>query len=73
MIRVTYKGFWKSKTFWFNVLAIVVAVAGQLGYADFAADTELVAVVVGVVNVLLRFLVKQPVTVTRGKVGTRAV
>jgi hypothetical protein len=70
---VTYTGFWKSKTFWFNVLAVVVAVAAQFGFADFEPDAELIAVIVGIVNVILRFAVKQPVTASSRKVGTRAL
>jgi uncharacterized membrane protein len=70
---VTYKGFWKSKTFWFNVLAVVVAIAGQVGFAEFEPDAELIAVIVGIVNVILRFAVKQPLTTDTRKVGTRAL
>lgn len=71
--KVIYKGFWTSKTFWFNILAIVVAVAGQFGFVGFEPDAELIAVVVGIVNVLLRFLTKQPVTVNSRKVDIRAL
>ncbi len=68
-----YKGFWKSRTFWFNVLAVIVAVAGQFGFAGFEPDAEVIAVVVGIVNVLLRFATRQPVTTDTRKVGTRAI
>jgi hypothetical protein len=58
------KPFWQSKTFWFNVLALVVAVAGAFGFAGFrpSADTEQLAyVLVVLINLVLRFVTKQPV------------
>jgi len=69
---MTYKGFWKSKTFWFNALAGVVMVANALGYADFAPDAQWIGLVAALINIGLRFAVTQPVTTDRSKVGTRA-
>lgn len=62
------KEFWKSKTFWFNVLALLVAVAAAFGYTDFhpSAETEQVALVlVTIVNLVLRFYTSQGVRLMR--------
>jgi hypothetical protein len=60
------KEFYLSKTFWFNVLALVLAVAGVFGFAEFvpsedvqsgiSAVSVLVAAAVPVANIILRFL-----------------
>ena len=55
-----------SKTFWFNLLALVVLVANAFGFADFQHDPELgtyAIIIVTVVNLALRFFTKQPVKV----------
>jgi hypothetical protein len=51
------KPFWKSKTFWLNVLAVAAAYAGYL-------PVETAAWAVPLVNVLLRFVTNQGVTLT---------
>ena len=63
---MTPKPFWKSKTVWFNGLTILIAVATIFG---FTINQELFAEVTGVlvalspiVNLILRFFTKQPVT-----------
>jgi hypothetical protein len=61
------KDFWKSKTFWFNVLALLVLVANGFGFADFQADPLLstyAAVIITLINVILRFVTKQPIVVS---------
>ncbi len=58
------KPFYESKTFWFNVLFLLVSVAAYFGFGDFkpSNDTvELAGVIVGVVNVILRFYTNKPV------------
>lgn len=58
------KRFYQSKTFWFNVLALVATVAGSFGYADFQPSPELAnyaLVVVTIINVALRFITKEPI------------
>ena len=55
-----------SKTFWFNVLAIVVLVANQFGFVGFERDPILESyalVVVTLINILLRLMTKQPVKI----------
>ncbi|MGD8500057.1 MAG: hypothetical protein PVJ86_05390 [Phycisphaerales bacterium] len=57
------KDFWKSKTIWFNGVAAVLYLVNQLGYADFVPDAGVMALVAAVVNIVLRFVTKQPVTI----------
>ena len=58
------KEFWKSKTFWFNVLALIVMVAEAFGYVDFIPDenmAEYATALVTIINVILRFITKEPI------------
>lgn len=58
------KAFYTSKTFWFNALTVIVAVAAYFGFGDFNpnGDTvELGAVIVAVINIILRFVTTQPI------------
>ncbi len=51
------KSVFRSKTFWFNVVFVLVTVANALGFAEFvpADDAQQIAVVVvAVVNLVLR-------------------
>lgn len=47
------KAWWKSKTLWFNVIAVAAAVAA---YLDSLALGGALAIGIGVVNVILRFV-----------------
>lgn len=60
------KEFYKSKTFWFNVLALVVMLASAFGFAEFESSAELQqygVVIITLVNVLLRFVTREPLKV----------
>lgn len=51
------KPIYESKTFWFNILALLVAVAGSFGYADFAPATWVdqgVIVATALINIAIR-------------------
>ena len=48
----------KSKTFWVNLLSIAAAVTGII-----PIDPETAAIIVGCVNIALRAITKDPVTV----------
>ena len=51
------KPFYLSKVFWFNLLFVIGAVAAYFGFADFkpeATTIELAAVLVSVINLILR-------------------
>jgi hypothetical protein len=59
------KPFYQSKTFWFNLLAGLVAVAGLFGYAEFkpSADVlQIISVLVAAINIALRFVTKTALT-----------
>jgi len=49
------KEFYKSKVFWFNVLAIIVLVASQFGFGEFVLDETIVLFIITAINLLLRF------------------
>lgn len=58
------KPFYQSKTFWFNILAGLVAVAGLFGFGDFQPSqdvVEIIGVIVAAANLVLRFVTKVPV------------
>lgn len=58
------KSIFKSKTFYFNVLAFLVVLANAFGFGDFKAnDTvlEVVAVLIPILNIVLRKITTQPV------------
>jgi hypothetical protein len=54
-----------SKVFWFNILAGVIAVASLFGFADFEPSqevTEIIALVTGLLNIVLRLKTSEPIT-----------
>lgn len=54
----------QSKTFWFNILAGVVAVAYLFGFAEFEPTPEIaqgISTVVAIVNIILRIKTDQPI------------
>ena len=63
------KEFYRSKTFWFGVLSVLVGVAGLFGFADFVPGDETVQileVINGIVVIVLRFLTNQGITLRNG-------
>lgn len=60
------KKWYLSKTFYFNILALIVAVAGAFGFAEHQVGTEwtqAIGIVVTIVNLVLRlWFTKEPVT-----------
>ena len=66
------KGLLRSKTAWVNILTAIVSVGTYLTDSDLLANNpEIVAIagtVIGVVNVILRLVTKEPITgVVNGK------
>ncbi len=49
------KPFYRPKTVIFNTVAVIVFLASVFGYADFAPDPELMALVASLVNLALRY------------------
>jgi len=65
MAKINGKALVQSKTFWFNLLFAVVALAGLFGYEDFKPDVrfaEALGAVVTFGNVLLRLYTNKPIT-----------
>ena len=59
------KKWYESKTIWFSVLTVLIAVASLFGFADFQPSEELlqfITLLVGVINFVLRLATKEPVT-----------
>lgn len=58
------KKWYLSKTLWFNVLALVVAVAANFGYTgELPLEWGVfVPVIVVIINLILRLVTKQPLT-----------
>ena len=56
------KSIFTSKTFWVNAVAVAAAVAGMFGL-DLTAELQgtIVATVMGVANIALRFVTKEPI------------
>ena len=52
------KSILKSKTFWFQVLSIAAAVSGVI-----PVDAETGAVIVGLINIALRAITREPVSI----------
>lgn len=58
------KPFWASKTLWVNAIALVAAVTGAFGIdlgLDPETQTAIVGALMGVVNIVLRFMTKTAV------------
>jgi hypothetical protein len=70
---VNVKKFYLSKTFWFNALVLVLAVAGVFGFNEYvlgedvaqsaAQISALVAAAVPVINIVLRFVTNTKITI----------
>lgn len=64
------KNFYKSRTFWFNGVALVVMVLEAFGYVDFVPDehvAEYATMVITAINVFLRFRTNESISLFNGK------
>ena len=61
------KSIFASKTFWANIVAIIATVAGMFGLdlgLDAATQAQIVTGVMAIVNIALRFVTDEPVSLT---------
>jgi hypothetical protein len=58
MEEATMKKMWMSKTIWFQILSVAAAVSGVL-----PIPADITAAIVGCINVGLRFVTTEPVSV----------
>lgn len=59
------KAFWKSKTLWANVIAFAATVGGLFGFeVDAETQATLVAGVMAVINIVMRFVTKDAIGVS---------
>ena len=54
------KPFWKSKTFWTNLGALVAAV-GAVATGQVGLTAGIPPIVIAAVNIVLRFITKEPI------------
>lgn len=62
------KLWYASKTLWFNILALAVAIAGVFGFGRYEMPeqwTEIIAVIVPAVGLVLRLITKEPLKRSR--------
>ena len=55
------KDFWKSKTFWVNLIAIIVFVIQMLWIKDFVIPVEIQGAILAVINFVLRWITKEEI------------
>ena len=57
------KKWYASKTFWFNLVALVVMVLGAFGYTGEVPDEwgVFVPAIIAAVNLILRYFTKEPI------------
>ena len=58
------KKFYASKTFWFFILSLVIAVAGYFGFGDFMLSpdqAEIMTIIVSVIGIVLRLFTEKAV------------
>lgn len=55
------KDFWKSKTFWVNLIAIIVFVIQMLWIKDFVIPVEIQGAILAVINFILRWTTKEEI------------
>ena len=59
--EVVKKAWYTSKTIWVNLIALVSAVLVGVGVLDVEISVETVAVILTVINFLLRFITKEEI------------
>lgn len=66
------KAFWKSKTFWLNlvttIVAILTAIMGLDWVKEYPQATATIVSIISMLNVALRFLTSEPITINGERV-----
>lgn len=60
----TGKEWFRSKTLWFNILALAVAIAGVFGFGEYLPNVkwgEIIAIAVAIANLFLRYWTSEPI------------
>lgn len=62
-VTTTSKKWWQSKTLWFNIIGLVLALAGELSKAFPSGQVaQISAFVLTIGNIILRLITTQPIT-----------
>ncbi|KKP64361.1 MAG: hypothetical protein UR61_C0047G0003 [candidate division WS6 bacterium GW2011_GWE1_34_7] len=61
----TKKSILKSKTFWVNVLMAILVFLPELVNIGFTLDAKIVALIMLIVNIILRFITNTPVSLIK--------
>lgn len=65
MAKINGKTLIQSKSFWFNILSLLVMVAGLFGFNEFQPDPKVIegfGTFVTIGNILLRYVTSKPIT-----------
>jgi len=55
------KGYWKSKTFWVNLIAIVAFIIQMFWNKDFIIPVEIQGAILAFINFVLRWITKEEI------------
>ncbi len=70
-IYVAPKRWWASKTIWVSILTFIIGLLGFLAGQDFVTNhpqlPAFIAMALGILNVLLRFVTGRPIAVGRNR------
>lgn len=59
-VRVEPKSLIRSKTFWFGILTIIIAIAKLFGFAEFVPSESLIGII-GAITIVLRIVTGSPI------------
>lgn len=67
MALVTSKSIFASKTFWFNAVVVIATILTEISHLDLPfVNAEWFVTLMALVNIILRYRTKAPVTVQGG-------
>lgn len=65
------KSIFQSKTFWVNLITFLLVILGQDVLVSIGLTAKLQMVIITTLNVILRFITNQPVTLVGGENGDK--